>query len=153
VRQGVRGDPVASDHRRRGDERVDDRFLGRLDDAVEQRIDDPIADGADLVVEWRFVVQAEGQAIAGRERDEQVPARMPAGPAGASDAQPGALREAPALVGEQWRVGRDDDDDRARSRRRGRSAQGLGGPVRAGELGPIAAPTGTPSTRSQSRLP
>ena len=37
VRQRVGRDPVAADHRLGGDERVDDRLLGRLDVAVEQR--------------------------------------------------------------------------------------------------------------------
>ena len=47
VRERVGRDAVAPDDRRRGDERVDDRLLGRLDDGIEQLVDGDVADGAD----------------------------------------------------------------------------------------------------------
>ena len=81
---------------------------------------------------------------------------MRAGAAHPGDPEAGPLGEALALVGEERRVGRDDDDDRARARRRRaagsvlvlRADTGLG----TSSTG-IASPTGTPSTRSQSRRP
>ena len=71
-----------------------------------------------------------GQAVAGREGDEQVAAGVAAGAADPGDAQPGPLGEPLALVRQERRVGRDDDDDRAGAGRR------LDGPcvVRAGHL-------------------
>ena len=112
-----------------------------------RRIDGVDPDGRAVVVVGR-------QVVACRERDEQVAARVTAGAAGARDAEPGPLGEPLALVGEERRVGRDDDDDRARAGRRQRRA-----PARPSSHGlgtsstPISAPTGTPSTRSQARLP
>ena len=49
VRERVGRDAVAADHGRGGDQRVDDRLLGRLDDRVEQPVDDDVADGPDVV--------------------------------------------------------------------------------------------------------
>ena len=101
----------------------------------------------------RVVVERRWQSIAGGERDEQVAARVPAGPAGAGDPEAGPLGEALALVGEQRSIGRDDDDDRARTRRRTRGRR-VGRPRgSAPRTTGIASPTRTPSTRSQSRFP
>ena len=122
MRQGVGRDPVAPDDGRGRDQRVDDRLLGRLDGRVEQPVDDDVADGPDVVgaaADRVVIVDASGrQPIAGREGDEQVAARVPAGAADAGDAETGPLGQPLALVGEERRVGRDDDDDRARARRR-----------------------------------
>ena len=43
VRDAVQGIAVDAGHGAGGDERVDDRFLGRLDGRIEQRIDDGVA--------------------------------------------------------------------------------------------------------------
>ena len=51
--------------------------------------------------------------VAGREAQEQVAARVGPGAAHPGDPEPGPLGEPLALVGQERRVGRDDDDDRA----------------------------------------
>ena len=73
-----------------------------------------------------------GQAIAGREGDEQVAAGVAARSAGTGEAQARSLGQALQLVGEQGGVGRDDDDDRAGAGRRVRGR--LADPVRARDL-------------------
>ena len=156
VRDGVGRDAVAPDDGRRRDERVDDRLLHRLDGRVEEPVDHAPADGPHVVgPDLVRIVRStrRRQSIAGREGDEQVAARVPAGAAGPRDPEAGSLGEPLALVGEQRSVGRDDDDDRARTWRRrqrppGDPHTGLG----TSDVG-IASPTRTPSTRSQSRLP
>ena len=60
-----------------------------------------------------LVIDGRRQSIAGREGDEQVAARVPARAADTGDTQPGALGKPLALVGEQRRIRRDHDDDRA----------------------------------------
>ena len=109
---------------------------------VEQRVDDAVADRPDVdrsSVDGSSSSSA-GRSIAGRERDEQVAARVAARPAGPGDAEPGALGEPLALVGQQRRVGRDDDDDRAGPGRR-----------RAGRSAGAPRPTGSGPRRPRSR--
>ena len=115
VRERVRCDPVTPDHRRRGHQRVHDRLLGRFDDGIEQRVDDAVTHGADVVRQGRgrVLVGLRGESVARRERDEQVTARVSAGSPDPGDAETRALGEPLALVGEQRRIGRDHDDDRA----------------------------------------
>ena len=117
MRDRVGRDAVAPDDRRRGDERVDDGLLGRLDDGIEQLVDGDVADGADGIggdADRVVVVARTGRdPIAGRERDEQVAARVAARAADPGDPEARALRQPLALVGEQRRVRGDDDDDRS----------------------------------------
>src|SRR5690606_19883536 len=47
------------------------------------------------------------------EGQEDVPGVVTAGRAGQADAKPGTLRQALELVWQQWRVGGENDDDRA----------------------------------------
>ena len=99
--EGVGGHPVSPDHRLGGDERVDDRFLGRLDGRVEHRVDDEVADRPHVIGEELGVILVlGGQAIAGREGDEQVAAGVPARPTGAGQAETRTLGQALQLVGE-----------------------------------------------------
>ncbi len=49
VRQGMGRDAVPARDGLRGDERVDDRLLGRLDHGVEESIDHDVADSSDVV--------------------------------------------------------------------------------------------------------
>ena len=57
--------------------------------------------------------------MGGREREDQVAARVLAGAAGARDPERAALRQARALMRQQRRIGRADHDDRARAEARG----------------------------------
>ncbi len=154
MREGVGSDPVPPGHRPGRDEGVDDRLLGRLDHRVEQGIDDAVADGADVVRERRGpVLVLDRQTIAGREGEEQVAAGLAAGPSDPRDAEARTLRDPLALVGQERRVGGDDDDDRPRSGRWLTDAVAAWSNGLGTRSTPISAPTGTPSTRSHARLP
>ena len=84
-----------------------------------------VADGADVVGHGRReAIDVRRDPIAGREGDEQVAARVAAGPAGAGDAETGPLGQPLALVGEERRVRRQDHDDRAATRRRRAACRG-----------------------------
>ena len=147
VRQGVSGDPVAPDHRLGRDERVDDRLLGRLDDAVEQRVDDagrrPPGRRAPAAPGRRSPRSAARLPVA--KARNRSPLVWPPVPPARAMPEPGALGEPLALVGQQRRIGRDDDDDRARA---GRQADGADVAARARRTGSgprrcaISAPTG-----------
>ena len=145
-----------------GDERVEDRLLGRLDRRVEQRADREVVQGPEVRrrrADPPGTTSAAASPVARREAQEQVAARVGAGPAHPGDAEARPLGEAIALVGQERGVGRDDDDDRARAgrrraggRRRERSvgeSSSSPGSGRGTSATGIASPTGTPSTRSQ----
>ena len=88
---------------------------------------------ADLVAGRAEDVVVGRQPVAGRERDEQVPAGVTAGATRPRDAQPCPLGDPLALVGEERGVGRGHHDDRSRARLR-RPGQCLGGTPRALDL-------------------
>ena len=114
---------VQPGHLRVGDERVEDRLLGGLDDRREVRVQGAPGDEAQraqpvagLAVE-RLRVRRERARVAGREREEEVAGEVGAGGAGAADAGRHAAGERAALVRQQRRVGGHDRHDRAGARR------------------------------------
>ena len=117
VGQGVGRDPVAAGHRLGGDEGVDDRLLGRLDRRVEQRVDREVvrpirtstAEAAD-----RRANEVRGSArLPVAKPRNRSPLECPPVPPIRAMPETRPLGEPLALVGQERRVGRDDDDDRA----------------------------------------
>ena len=150
--EAIGGRTVAAGRRLGGQQRVDDRGLGGLDRRVVERRDVRVDEHRERHGDRLRVVRdlARRQLLVrGREREQDVAARVLAGAAGARDAERRPLREPPALVREQRRVGRHDHDDRARARR----ASAVLVRDRARRRGPISRPTGTPATVSRSRRP
>ena len=99
VRQAMRGDAIAPGHRLGGDQRVDDRLLGRLDRGLDQRVERPIHEPAkpEHAVAVGLRLGRGHAAIAGREAQEDVARGGRAKPADPRHAerrppgQPGAL--------------------------------------------------------------
>ena len=110
MRERVRRMAVAAGHRLGSDERVDDRLLRRLDGRHEERVDKVVVEHGHRV--RRFRAAMRDQLVAGREAQEELAARVATDRAGSRQAQAGSLRQPFALVRQERRVGRDDDDDR-----------------------------------------
>ena len=125
--QGVGGDPVAAGHRLGGDQRVDDRLLGRLDDGVEQGVDrrSSSARTSASTRRIRLVVVRGSSGCPSRSARNRSPLVWPPVPPIRAMPEARALGEPLALVGQQRRVGRDDDDDRARAGRRHAGEAGI----------------------------
>ena len=119
VIEAMRRDAVATHHRLGGDERVEDRFLGRLDRAPEEIADrrrrgsstrsNGAVDALDLVA----LESRRGCRSRTRGRCHRSSARR--APPDPGDAEAGALGEPLELVGQHRGVGREDHDDRARA--------------------------------------
>ena len=115
---------------------VEHGLLGRLDRGGEERVE--VAAG-DRRAGRRAAAQ---RAQTGRQRQEDLAARVVAGAAGAGQPEAGPAGEPLAAGGVQRPVG--DDDDDARPGRAGDRAPRRGG---------SCAPTGTPATVSRSASP
>src|SRR5258705_8895096 len=100
VRDRVGRDRVAAGHRFGGDQGIQDRLLGRLDDALEQGADDVVVDRADVDRQARIGGERDSRqpAVAGREAQEYVTARVGAGSAHPGYPEPRSLRKWLALV-------------------------------------------------------
>ena len=109
VRERVNGVAVAAGHRLRREHRVQDRLLDRVDRRLVERVDPGVVQHPQR--QLRLVgVEA---AVPGREAEREVAARALAHPARSRDPERGPAREPLALAGEERRVRRDQDDDRA----------------------------------------
>ena len=119
-RQGVCGDSVAASHVSGSQQRVENRFFRRFGHRGEQR-GEPIVwqgthlddgrrahAGQEILRRHRLACRGEGQ--------EDVTAGVGSAAASPADADGSTLREAAALIAEDRRVGRDDDDDRPGAR-------------------------------------
>ena len=95
---------------------VHDGGLDRLDRRLEQRGDRPVHDHPGLDDRARGIRRGAGRAqpaVAGRERDEQVARAVRRDRAHPRQPEARSLGEPLALVGQERRVRREDDDDRA----------------------------------------
>ena len=109
MRQFVGGKAVRAGHRLRGHEGIHDRFFGRLDRREEQRAQHVVGKHLQL----RHAAPRCGPGICRGKRDEDVARAIGGIAAHAAEPQRRALCDAPELVRQQRRVGRDHHDDRA----------------------------------------
>src|SRR5207248_7285296 len=89
--------------------RVQDCLLRGLDHGAVVRTDLAVGEHA----QRELALAGTKPAVSGREREEEVAARMRGGAAHAGDAEADSLRQAVALVRQERRVRRGDADDRA----------------------------------------
>ena len=66
--------PIHAGHRSSGDERIDDRLFGGLDDGLENRIDIGVSDGRDRG--WFCLILIVDVAGRCREADDQIAGRI-----------------------------------------------------------------------------
>jgi len=109
VGQGLDAVVVDAGHGGGGGHGVDDGFFGGLDDGGEDGFEEIVRKHLDV----DHMVRAFHAGIGGGKGDEDVAGTVAGDGADATEAESDAMREAFELMGDEGRVGSNDDDDRA----------------------------------------
>ena len=95
-------------HILRGDHRVDDGFLSGVHRSREERVNHIVGEGVKFGN--AFLISKGGIGVGGRKSQKDIAASIPADGTSSCHAQGSAFCQPFELMGEQWRVGGENND-------------------------------------------